>query len=146
MEVPVFEHKQPIFPACAVLCLVAQCIRLFATPWILAHKAPLSMGILQAKILEWVAMLFSRGIFPTQGSNPGLLHCRWILYHLSHQRSLKILEWVAILSPGDLPNPGIEPGSPAVQADSSQLSYPGKPFPGFSSIQSLSHVRLFATP
>ena len=25
------------------------------------------------------------GIFPTQGSNPGLLHCRWILYHLSHQ-------------------------------------------------------------
>ena len=60
MEVPVFEHKQPIFPACAVLCLVAQCIRLFATPWILAHKAPLSMGILQAKILEWVAMPSSR--------------------------------------------------------------------------------------
>ena len=26
-----------------------------------------------------------QGIFPTQGSNPGLLHCRWILYHLSHQ-------------------------------------------------------------
>ena len=25
-----------------------------------------------------------RGIFPTQGSNPGLLHCRQILYHLSH--------------------------------------------------------------
>ena len=28
-----------------------------------------------------------QGIFPTQGSNPGLLHCRWILYHLSHQGS-----------------------------------------------------------
>ena len=28
-----------------------------------------------------------QGIFPTQGSNPGLLHCRLILYHLSHQRS-----------------------------------------------------------
>ena len=26
-----------------------------------------------------------QGIFPTQGSNPGLLHCRWILYQLSHQ-------------------------------------------------------------
>ena len=26
-------------------------------------------------------------IFPTQGSNPGLLHCRWRLYHLSHQGS-----------------------------------------------------------
>ena len=36
-----------------------------------------------------------QGIFPTYGSNPGLLHCRWILYHLSHQRSPRILEWVA---------------------------------------------------
>ena len=26
-----------------------------------------------------------QGIFPTQGSNPGLWHCRWIIYHLSHQ-------------------------------------------------------------
>ena len=34
-------------------------------------------------------------IFPTQGSNPGLLHCRWILYQLSHQGSRRILEWVA---------------------------------------------------
>ena len=36
-----------------------------------------------------------RGIFPTQGSNPGLLHCRQILYQLSHQGSPRILEWVA---------------------------------------------------
>jgi len=36
-----------------------------------------------------------QGISPTQGSNPGLLHCRWILYHLSHQGSPRILEWVA---------------------------------------------------
>ena len=28
-----------------------------------------------------------QAIFPTQGSNPGLPHCRWILYHLSHQGS-----------------------------------------------------------
>ena len=35
------------------------------------------------------------GILPTQGLNPGLPHHRWILYHLSHQRSLRILEWVA---------------------------------------------------
>ena len=34
-------------------------------------------------------------IFPTQGSNPGLPHCRQILYHLSHQGSPRILEWVA---------------------------------------------------
>ena len=30
-----------------------------------------------------------QGIFPTQGSNPGLPHCRWSLYHLSHQASPK---------------------------------------------------------
>ena len=35
-----------------------------------------------------------QGIFPTQGSNPGLPHCRWILYQLSHQESPRILEWV----------------------------------------------------
>ena len=34
-------------------------------------------------------------IFPTQGSKPGLLHCRQILYQLSHKRSPRILEWVA---------------------------------------------------
>ena len=28
-----------------------------------------------------------QGIFPTQGSNPGLPHCRWILYQLSHKGS-----------------------------------------------------------
>ena len=32
-----------------------------ATPWTLAHQVPLSMGILQARILEWVAMPSSRG-------------------------------------------------------------------------------------
>ena len=36
-----------------------------------------------------------QGIFPTQGSNPGLLHCRQILYQLSHQGSPRILEWLA---------------------------------------------------
>ena len=44
-------------------------------------------GILQASILEWVAVPFLQGIFLTQGSNLGFLHCRQILYHLSHQGS-----------------------------------------------------------
>ena len=39
-----------------------------------------------------------QGIFPTQGSIPGLLHCRWILHHLSHQGSL--VGWIhSIKSP-----------------------------------------------
>ena len=41
-------------------------------------------GILQARILEWVAFPLLQGIFPTQGSNPGLSHCRQIPYQLSH--------------------------------------------------------------
>ena len=36
-----------------------------------------------------------QGIFPTQWSNVGLLHCRWILYQLSHKQNPRILEWVA---------------------------------------------------
>ena len=36
-----------------------------------------------------------QGIFPTQGSNPGLLHCRHILYQLSLKGSPRILEWVS---------------------------------------------------
>ena len=43
-------------------------------------------GILQATILEWELFLL-QGIFPSQGLNPGLLRCRQILDHLSHQGS-----------------------------------------------------------
>ena len=39
----------------------------------------------------------------------------------------RILEWVAISSPGDLPNPGIKPGSPELWADSLPSEPPGKP-------------------
>ena len=48
-----------------VLCvyLFLSHIRLFATPWTIAHQAPLSMGITQASTLEWVAMPSSRGSF-----------------------------------------------------------------------------------
>ena len=43
-------------------------------------------------MLKWVAIPFSRGIFPTQGSDPHLwclLHCRWILHLLNHQENLR---------------------------------------------------------
>ena len=120
------------------ICLLAQSLSrvwLCTTPWSI-H------GILQARILEWIAIPFSRGsfqprnqsrisciagklftseppgkpkhevfqagqntgvgslsllqeMFPDQGLNPGLPHCRWILYQLSHQGSPRILEWEA---------------------------------------------------
>ena len=56
-----------------------------------------------------------QGIFPTQGLNSGLPHCRRILYHLSYQGSPRMLEWVAYLQ-GNFP--GIKPGSLALQANS----------------------------
>ena len=66
-----------------------------ATPWTVACQALLSMGILQARIWSGLHALL-QGIFPTQGSNPGLQHCRWILYCLSHWGSLmldKLVNW-----------------------------------------------------
>ena len=45
--------------------------------------------------IEVGSLSLLQGIFPNQKSNPGLLHCRWILYQLSHQGSPRIPEWVA---------------------------------------------------
>ena len=41
------------------------------------------------------SLFLFQGILPTQGSNPGLPHCRQILYQLSHKGSPRLLEWVA---------------------------------------------------
>ena len=48
-------------------------VRLFATPWTVAHQAPLSMGILQARILEWVHFPSSRG--SSQPREPTQVSC-----------------------------------------------------------------------
>ena len=62
-------------------------VRLFATPWTVAHQAPLSMGFSRQEY--WSGLPFP--------------------------------------SPGDLPDPGIEPRSPALQADTLTSEPPGKP-------------------
>ena len=61
-------------------------------------------GILQVRILEWVAISFSKRIFLTQGSNLGFLHCRQILCHLSHWGSpiLTILRVILVLISSEL--------------------------------------------
>ena len=58
-----------------------------------------------------------QGIFLTQESNPGLPHCRQILYQLSTKEAQEDWSGLPFPSPADLPNPGIEPGSPALQTD-----------------------------
>ena len=46
-----------IFTSCMLsLCLVTQSCPTLSTPWTIAHQAPLSMGILQTRILEWVTL------------------------------------------------------------------------------------------
>ena len=58
---------------------------LFATPWAVALQAPLSMGIFQARVLEWVAMPCSRGSSQPREWTRVSWTGRWILYHLSRQ-------------------------------------------------------------
>ena len=72
-----------------------------------------------------------QGIFPIQGSNPGLLHYRRILYHLCHQRSPRILEWVSLsLLQGIFPTQGSSPHLSHLlhwQVGSLPQAPPGKP-------------------
>ena len=72
-----WQHCEPAVSHCQHLLL--GCLRLFATPWTVAHQAPLSMdspgentGVGCHSLLQ--------GIFATQRLNPGILHCRQILY------------------------------------------------------------------
>ena len=80
---------------CAVLCLVAQLCLTLCHPMNCSPPGFSVHGIFLTKLLEWVAMPSLQGIFPTQGLNPDLPHCKWILYPLSHQGYPRILEWVA---------------------------------------------------
>ena len=68
------SHNVKVAQSCPTLSDLLDCI---------VHR------ILQARILgtEMGSLSLLQGIFPTQGSNPGLLHCRRILYQLSHQGS-----------------------------------------------------------
>ena len=95
------------------------------------------------------SLCFLQRIFLTQESNWGLLHCRQILYQLSYEGSPKFFEVKVVKlyptirsmrfsrqeywsgwsfpSPGNLPNPGIEPRSPTLQADSLPAEPQGRP-------------------
>ena len=65
-------------------------------------------------------------ISPTQELNPGLPHLQAILYQLSYKGNLRILERVAYPFSRDLPDPGVEWGSPALQVDSLPTELWGK--------------------
>ena len=68
------------------LCLITQSCLTLVTPWTVACQAPLSMGFSRHAYRSGLPFS-SPGLFPTQGSNPGLLNHRQTLYQLSHQGS-----------------------------------------------------------
>ena len=71
--------------------LVAQLCLTLCNPMDCSPPGSSVHGILQARILELVAVLFSSGSFQSR-SNLGLLHYRQVLYQLSHQGSGKYYE------------------------------------------------------
>ena len=73
-------------------------VRLFVTPWTILYQAPQSMEFSRQEY--WSGLPFpSPGDFPTQGSNPGLLLCRQMLYPLSHQGRILSQKLHSILFP-----------------------------------------------
>ena len=106
-------HRRP--PSCAsLLSHVWLCV----IPWTVAHQAPLSMEILQARILEWFPMSSSRG--SPQPRERIQVSCLvggfFTIWATREAHYTGVGIWS--LSPGDLSHSGIEPGSPPLQADS----------------------------
>ena len=83
-----FSHPIPFLASWSEVKVAQSCLTLCdpCSPW---NSPGQNTGVGSLSLLQ--------GIFPTQGSNPGLLHCRWILYQLSHKGSPRILDWVAYL-------------------------------------------------
>ena len=89
--------------------------------------SPGSSVISQARILEWVAILFSRGYsWPRDQTLVSYIAGRYFTLWATTKPPKSGLPFSP---PEDLPNPGIKPGSPALQVD----SLPSEPSPTFSS-------------
>ena len=84
-------------------------------------------GILQARILEWVAFPFSRGFSQPRDQTQVFHIAGGFFASWATREAQEYWSGWPIPSPGGLPDPGIEPGSPALQADSSPTELSGKP-------------------
>ena len=77
------------------MCLVAQSCPTLCDPMDCSLPGSCVHGDSPGKNTGKGCHALLQGVFPTQGSNTGLQHCRQILYCLSHQGIPRILEWVA---------------------------------------------------
>ena len=78
----IFNHLFRRFGCCSVLCLVAQSCLTLCDPMDCSLPGSSVHGDSPGKNTGVGCQALLQGIFPTQGSNPGLPNCRWILYHL----------------------------------------------------------------
>ena len=70
-----------------IVCLVTQSRPTLCDPMDCSLPDSSVYGDSSGKITGSGCHALLQGLFPIQGSNPGLLHCKWLLYHLSHQGS-----------------------------------------------------------
>ena len=98
-----------------VLCCCFSHVQLFPTPWTVTCQAPLSMGILQARILEWVPNTRVDGLFNTSATWEGPRILEWVSMPSSRESSWP-RDWTSISC---LLN---------CQLGSLPLAQPGKPF------------------
>ena len=86
-EFPAYRFKYHCY--CAVLCLVTPSCLTLCNPLDCSPPGSSVHGDSPDKNTRMGCHSLLQGIFPTQGLNPGLRHCRQILYHLSHQGNPK---------------------------------------------------------
>ena len=77
-----------------MLCLVAQSCPTLFNPMDYSPPGFSVHGNSPGKDIGVGCHAFFQEIFPTQEYNPGLLHCKWVLYRLSHQGNPRILDWI----------------------------------------------------
>ena len=89
-----------------------------ATPQTVAHQAPLSLGFSGQEYWSGLPFPSPGGVFPIQGSNLGLPHCRQILYCLSHRKELKTCSkaWWGFPGGTNVENPPANAGEVEVAA------------------------------
>ena len=103
-------------------------------------------GILQARILEWVAVPFSRGSSQPRDQTQVSHIAGGFSTSGTTREAQEYWSGQPIPSPGELPDPGIKMGSPALQADSLPAERPGKPrFSFLTEAHSLNSMKHFCT-
>ena len=121
-------------------------VRLFVIPWTIYstwNSLGQNTGVGICSLLQ--------GIFPNQGSNPGVLNCRQIIYQQSHKGGPRILGWVAYPFSSRSFQPRNQTGITWMQADSfptelytnlNNSNYPGNSDSGFVSLVFMSSIYL----